>query len=325
MPTLVVQTAFLGDVVLTTPLLAALAERHGPVDVVLTPQAASLLAAHSAVREVVVFDKRGRDRGLRGLWRLGRVLRRRRYGRAYLPHRSARSAALAWLAGAPVRVGFAGSSAAWSYTHRIHRPTAGHEVERLLALLEHPPEPAPPIRLGLAEEDRRRAGAWLARQGVHPGFTVLAPGSAWGTKRWPYYAELAARLPGRILVVGGPDASREAERIAAVAPGRVLSAAGALSLAESAALLEHAALVVCNDSAPLHLAAAAGVRTVAVFGPTVPAFGFGPRGAGDVTVEHPGLSCRPCSTHGPMRCPLGHHRCMVDLSVEAVLKATEPG
>src|SRR5262249_35829303 len=95
--TLVIQTAFLGDVVLTTRLLAALAERDGPVDVVTTPAAAPLLEGHPAVAEVVPYDKRGADAGLGGLWRLGRRLRRRRYARAYLPHRSLRTAALAIL------------------------------------------------------------------------------------------------------------------------------------------------------------------------------------------------------------------------------------
>ncbi|MDQ3137884.1 MAG: hypothetical protein M3Q93_09910, partial [Gemmatimonadota bacterium] len=82
-----------------------------------------------------------------------------------------------------------------------------------------------------------------------------------------------------------------------------------------------AAVLVTNDSAPLHLATATGTPIVAVFGPTVPAFGFGPRGERDRVVEHPSLPCRPCSAHGPVRCPLGHHRCMRDLSVEQVAEA----
>jgi heptosyltransferase-2 len=87
-------------------------------------------------------------------------------------------------------------------------------------------------------------------------------------------------------------------------------------------LLERARLLVTNDSAPLHLASAVGTPVVAVFGPTVPAFGFGPRGAHDAIVEHPALACRPCSSHGPQTCPLGHHRCMRELSVQSVLDAT---
>src|SRR2546421_6445512 len=107
-PSLVIQTAFFGDVVLTTPLLEALAARHGPVDVVTTPAAASLVETHPAVRQVIPYDKKGRDRGPRGLLRLARALRAERYEWAYLPHRSLRTALLAWLAPIPRRVGFEG-------------------------------------------------------------------------------------------------------------------------------------------------------------------------------------------------------------------------
>src|SRR4051812_32694481 len=85
--TLVIQTAFLGDVVLTTPLLSVLAERYGPVDVVTTPAAASLLEHHPAVNDVVRYDKHGTARGWRGFRRIGAELRRRHYTRVYLPHR----------------------------------------------------------------------------------------------------------------------------------------------------------------------------------------------------------------------------------------------
>ena len=324
-PTLVIQTAFLGDVVLTTPLLAALAERHGPVDVVTTPAAAPLIETHPAVGAVIRYDKRGGDRGLGGLWRLGARLRARRYSRAYLPHRSWRSAALALLAGAPERTGFADSPAAVTYTRRMPRPTAGHEVERLLALAGggpgEPPLGAAPVHIALTADDRAAADAWLRARGVGPGFVALAPGSIWGTKRWPGYAALAAALDGPVVVVGGREDAPLAEAVVAAAPGRAYSAAGTLGLRASAALIARAAALVTNDSAPLHLATAVGTPIVAVFGPTVPAFGFGPRGARDLVVEHASLACRPCSAHGPQVCPLGHHRCMGELSVESVAAA----
>lgn len=321
--TLVIQTAFLGDVVLTTPLLAALAERHGPVDVVTTPGAAPLLDGHPAVASVIAYDKRGADRGLRGLWHLGRRLRARQYARAYLPHRSWRSAALALVAGARERTGFADSAAAASYTKRVARPASGHEVERLLALAgaSDPAVRAPAVHLGLTAGDRAEADGWLRGRGIGSGFVALAPGSIWATKRWPGYAALAAALDAPVVVLGGPEDGGLAEQVAAAAPGRAHSAAGALGLRASAALLARAAVLVTNDSAPLHLATAVGTPVVAIFGPTVPAFGFGPRGARDAVVEHPSLACRPCSAHGPQVCPLGHHRCMRELSVASVLAA----
>ncbi len=317
--TLVIQTAFLGDVVLTTPLLAALAGRYGPLDVVTTPAAAPLIETHPAVAAVIRYDKRGADRGLAGIVRLGRRLRGRRYARVYLPHRSWRSAALALLSGAGERIGFADSPAAATYTRRVPRAGTSHEVERLLALAGGEAG-APPVRVELTTEDRTAAEDWLRERGIGDGFVVLAPGSIWGTKRWPGYAALAAALDTAVVVVGGPEDAALAQTVAAAA-GRGYSAAGALGLRASAALIGRAAVLVTNDSAPLHLGTASGTPAVAIFGPTVPAFGFGPRGARDRIVEHPGLGCRPCSAHGPQVCPLGHHRCMTELSVESVAAA----
>ena len=210
--TLVVQTAFLGDVVLTTPLLTALAERHGPVDVVVTPGAASLLEGHPAVREVVRYDKNGGDAGLGGLRRLGSALRARGYARAYLPHRSWRSAALALLARVPERTGFADSPAAITYTTRVPRAGAGHEVERLLALAGRRAGGTPPVSLALGPGDESAAERWLAERGVPAGFTAVAPGSIWGTKRWPYYPALAAMIERQNL----EQVVRAAERASAL-------------------------------------------------------------------------------------------------------------
>jgi heptosyltransferase-2 len=304
--------------VLTTPLLAVLAGRHGPVDVVTTPAAAALLETHPAVASVIRYDKRGSDRGLVGIWRLGTRLRARRYARVYLPHRSWRSAALALLSGAAERTGFADSPAARTYTRRVPRPGGGHEVERLLTLAG---AETGPVHLGLTADDRAEADAWLRARGIGSGFVALAPGSIWGTKRWPGYAALAAALDVPVVIVGGREDAPLAETVASAAAGRGYSAAGALGLRASAALIARAAVLVTNDSAPLHLGTATGTPVVAVFGPTVPGFGFGPRGVRDLVVEHPALACRPCSAHGPQVCPLGHHRCMTEVSVESVAAA----
>jgi lipopolysaccharide heptosyltransferase II len=321
-PALVIQTAFLGDVVLTTPLLSVLAERHGSVDVVTTPAAGSLLETHPAVRSVLRYDKHGADRGWAGFRRMASEIRRHRYQTVYLPHRSVRSAALALLSGASERIGFAGSPAAISYTTRVSRPFSGHEVERLLALAG-PSRAVPSVSLGLTDDDCAQADRWLSANGIRGGFVALAPGSIWGTKRWPYYADLAGALDRDLVVVGGKDDEPLARAIVARARGLAASATGALSLRGSAALIRRASVLVTNDSAPLHLATATGTPIVAVFGPTVPEFGFGPRRPGDVTLGHPRLACRPCSKHGPETCPLGHHRCMREISVETVAAAVQ--
>jgi lipopolysaccharide heptosyltransferase II len=315
---LVLQTAFLGDVVLTTPLLETLAARHGPVDVVTTPAAAPLVETHPAVRHVIRYDKKGRDGGPRGLLRLARTLRAERYDWAYLPHRSLRTALVAWLARVPRRVGFEDG---WPlfYTDVRPRPKTGHEIDRLLALAGGAMTRAKPT-LATTGEDRAATEAFLEAHGVETPFVALAPGSIWGSKRWPYYGELAQRLAGRvgIVVVGGPEDAGLADEIAGA-----VNACGKLTLRQSVEAIRRAALLVTNDSAPLHFAQAVGTPTVAIFGSTVPAFGFGPRGPRDQVAGIDGLPCRPCSAHGPASCPLGHHRCMRALTVDHVLAAIE--
>jgi heptosyltransferase-2 len=281
-----------------------------------------LLETHAAVRSVIPYDKHGTAGGWRGFRKLAAELRARRYGTVYLPHRSVRSAALAIWSGARERIGFADSAAAFTYTVRVQRPRAGHEVERLLALTG-PGHPTPSVSLGLTDTDHAEAERWLAGHGVGPRFVALAPGSIWGTKRWPYYPELAAAIDRWIVIVGSRDDAPLADAVVAAAKGRASSAVGALSLRGSAALIQRAAVLVSNDSAPLHLATAVGTPVVALFGPTVPEFGFGPRRPGDIALGREGLACRPCSKHGPPTCPLGHHRCMRDLSVEAVIAALD--
>jgi heptosyltransferase-2 len=321
-PTLVIQTAFLGDVILTTPLLSALAERFGPVDVVTTPGAAALLESHPAVRRVVTHDKHRSERGIRGVVRLARRLRAEGYARAYLPHRSWRSGLAAQLAGIPERIGFRDAPARWTYTRRIERDLALHEVPRLLALAGA--EDRYPVSLGITRGDDAAAAAWLDVGGVPSRFVAIAPGSIWATKRWDKFPALAAMLDTFVVTVGGPEDRALGNDVVAQARAGGINAAGALPLRISAALIGRAAALVTNDSAPLHMAQATGTPTVALFGPTVPAFGFGPRGPRDLVLEVDGLGCRPCSVHGPRVCPLGHHHCMTQLDVFRVHEALQP-
>jgi heptosyltransferase-2 len=309
--TLVVQTAFLGDLILTLPLIIRLAERFGPVDVVTTPAAAPLVDGHPAVGQVIHYDKHGAERH-----RFPRVaLRSAPHVQAYLPHRSLRSALLAL--GIRERRGFGGRFPALSYTQRHPWPATGHVSERILSLLPGATLPPRPW-LELSAEDRLTVGRWMSQRGVSDGFVALAPGSRWGTKRWPGYPALAAELPGQLVVIGDGADRPLGDEIVATAGGRAVNACGELTLRQSAALIARSARLITNDSAPLHLATALDHPVTAIFGPTVPAFGFGPLGANGTIVEHPAMPCRPCSSHGPMVCPLGHHRCMTELSAEMV-------
>jgi len=313
---LVVQTARLGDAVLTTPLLDALASRYGPVDVVTTPAVAPLLETHPAVRRVIPFDKRGDDRGLSGLRRAARRIREQNYREAYLPHGSWRSALLARLAGVPNRVGFDDAPGRWLYTRPRPRPAGGtHQADRLLSLAgdSEPGRPSRSLSLGLTPDDRAGARRALGRWGVPVPFVAIAPGAARATKRWPHFAQLCRLLADQVGVVaiGGPE-----DRSLRLEPA--VNFAGLLSPRESAAVLALAQVAVTNDSFALHAAQAVGTPVVALFGPSLPEMGFGPRGPRDRALGVAGLACRPCSVNGGRRCPMRHHRCMIALEPETV-------
>ena len=327
-PSLVIQTSFLGDVVLTTPLLSHLA-KHGPVDVVTTPAGGALLENHPTVRRVIRYDKRGAQKGIGGLRLLAAELRGAKYGAAYLAQGSWRSAALAFFARVPVRIGFDTSAGALLYTEQIRYRSDLHHATRLLQLSPDEAsldEPGPSLYPRAADRDAVSALLEAAPFGDSP-FVALAPGSVWATKRWPSFAELVAQIPERlgIVIVGGAEDGELAREIVAHAPTRVLDATGRLSLLASAEMIGRAAGLVTNDSLPQHLASAMGTATVTVYGPTLPAFGFGPLAPRHAIVEHPpGLECRPCSAHGPQRCPRGHFRCMREISAAAVSAALLP-
>lgn len=321
---LVIQTSFIGDTVLTTPLLVQLANR-GPVDVVTTPLSATLLAGHPAVREVIEYDKRGADAGVRGFLRMARRIRAGRYEVAFLAQGSMRSAALAFVARIPQRIGFSTSGGSWLYTRRVPYRDDLHHAARLLQLARpNGREPSadelrPTLAPGPAE--RTMVDQLLREHGVAPGdaLVALAPGSVWATKRWPYYAQLAGTLSGmaHVVIVGGPEDAPLAAEIRETVSSAI-DATGRLSLLASAELLRRCAILVTNDSAPEHLASAVDTPTVALFGPTVPDFGFGPLASRATVLGLDDLPCRPCDRHGPARCPLGHHRCMRDLAPELV-------
>jgi heptosyltransferase-2 len=295
---------------------------------VVTPAAAALLAHHPSIREIIVYDKRGAASGLGGFFALASRLRKNKYDVALLAQGSFRSSALAWFARIASRVGFATSSGRLLYSKRVEYRDDLHHAARLLMLAR--PNGREPSKSELqpslfpADSERSEVDALLAANGVgeHERLIVLAPGSVWATKRWPFYPALAQELSaeGRIIVVGGAEDAPLADEITASVPDGV-SATGKLSLLASAELIGRAAVIVTNDSAPQHLASAMGTPTVAIFGPTVPDFGFGPLAPRSTIMGRDDLPCRPCDRHGPATCPLGHHDCMRTLGVEQVASA----
>lgn len=330
---LVIQTSFLGDVILTTPLIAELASR-GPVDALVTPEGAAILANNPDLRTVFRYDKRNSYGSALGLWQTIRTIRASRpYEKVYLAQGSFRSGLLAMMTGARERIGFASSTGRMLYTTELSYRPELHHAARLwsLAMADTDASPIPHQirpRLYPSDDDRRLVDAFL-RRGREPDapFVALAPGSAWGTKRWPYYVQLARALADdfHVAVVGSrADTAVANEIVAAIGEDRVVNTVGSLSLLASAELIGRAQAIVTNDSAPLHLASAMGTPTLAIFGPTVPEFGFGPLAERRVVAGHEDLGCRPCHRHGPQRCPLGHWRCMRELTVDHIM-ALLPG
>ena len=324
MLSLVIQTSFLGDMVLTTPLIARLAEA-GPVDVVATPAAASLLENHPAVRRVLIYDKRQRDRGPLGFARLARQIRAGRYDTAFLAQGSVRSAALALIGGITTRVGFASSAGRTLYTQRVPYIENDHHAKRLLSLVTGASAaasgPPPRPRLYPGDPERASVDALLRHADPSAPLFALAPGSVWATKRWPGYAALAAELGqrGTVVTIGSSADRSLAADIGAAAGTSAIDATGTLSLLASAELIGRAIVLVTNDSAPQHLASAMNTPTVTVFGPTVAGFGFGPLADRSAVAGIDSLSCRPCDRHGPVSCPLGHWKCMMEVSAVEVL------
>jgi heptosyltransferase-2 len=332
---LIVQSGFLGDVVLTTPLLAALRRRfpHAWLAMLVTPAAAPLVAHHPALDAVLTDDKRGAGRGMSGLAVLARRIRAERCTTALAAHKSLRTA-LALRAGRiPRRIGFTGAPGAALYTERVERPLAWHDRDRLLALLA-PLGAVPAARddchpwVALDQATRDRAAALLATAGGDGRpLAALCPGSAWATKRWPAAADgaLALRLDRdgyRCVLVGAPDERDLAAAVQTAAGGCAVDLTGQTDVALLAAVLARMSVVVSNDSAPMHLAAAARVPQVAVFCATVPAQGYGPVGTRAVIVEKD-LACRPCGRHGGARCPRDTRDCMELIEVSEVRAAVE--
>ncbi len=322
--------------ILTTPLIERLA-REGEVHVVATPANAAVLASHPAVASVIVYDKRNADAGFTGLRRVTARLRATGATTAYMAQGSWRTAALARMAGVQ-SVGFDTSAGRWLYSRRVSYRKDWHHAQRLWALASDPREASVPASGQLrptlypSAADNAQVMTLLSSAGVDAGapLIALAPGSVWATKRWPSYdalaSELVSRLPdSRIVVIGaGGDAPLAAAISSAVSQrgGQpVIDATGKLSLLGSAALLSRCAVLATNDSAPLHLASAMNTPTVALFGPTVPAMGFGPLAERRVVLGRDVLTCRPCSAHGGQACPLGHWKCMRDLTASAVGEA----
>lgn len=314
----IVQPGFLGDAVLATGLVRALRSALPECEIGMTLRAeyASLFEEHPAIARIHRFAKR--EKG--GAGRVAAEMKESGYEIALVPHRSLRSAWITRSAGVPRQAGFAQADVPWLFTDRVRWTLGLHEVERNARLLD-------PFGIPYTDET---IGAWLVpgeRRSDQTPLAVIAPGSVWGTKRWTVegFAAVARTLVThgvQVRIAGSPDErpiALDVARRAGLSEREVV--AGELSLVELRDLIASARVLLCNDSAPLHIAEAVGTPSVAIFGPTVPAFGFAPRLPGSIVFGLDALECRPCNIHGPEHCPLGTHACMVEIDTADVVEA----
>lgn len=328
---LVIQTAFPGDLILTTPLLESLHEyyQNHEIHLLIDESGESLFRDHPFLHSVILYRKRSKRHDWREFIKITRGLRSYRFDIAYIPHRSFRSALIATLAGIPERIGFAGTPGSPLLTRKIARNQDQHEIFRNLSLFEvetgEQSKFCKPV-LYPSEKDRSFVTGELSQLGISSGeaYICLAPGSVWPTKRWPeqYWSTLAGQISDElgmtVLLIGGKEDYELAESIRNHAGKKVWNVAGKFDFLQSSVLLENSHLLITNDSAPLHLASAAGTVVFAIFGPTVPEFGFAPVGEQD-RIFSLDLDCRPCAIHGGMKCPLDHHRCMKDFTPDQLI------
>lgn len=347
---LIVRLRLVGDVVFTTPVIAALRRKHPNARIVYVVEnaAAPVVAGNPHLNDVVIAPHR---RGLGRIaddWALARRLRREKFDVALDLHGGPRSAWLTWASGAPVRVGYDISGRSWMYTKIVHRPRelrARHSVENqwdLLASFDADFANGPDrinnrIEIAVDQRAARAIAERITRWGTAANGKLIVLHVSAGNpfRRWPEaaFAELAARLAmagddRQIVLTGGPSDRAATSRVIADAKQRAGDAGArlidgeSLSLGELRALCERAALYIGGDSGPLHLASASDVPIVALFGPTLPerSAPWRPASLPCETIDVGALPCRPCDQRV---CAPGDFRCLTTISAENVWAAAE--
>lgn len=316
---LIIQTAFIGDVILATSLVETL-HKHATepclIDLLVRKGNESLLVNHPFINEVIVWNKK--EKKYRNLLGVIKKLRKTNYAYVYNLQRYASTGFITWFMKADLKIGFASNPISFAYDRKIkHELESGkHEVDRNFDLADeeiestckHPLIP----KLYPSQADKAMVSSLVGDQ---PDFVVMAPASVWFTKQLPVekWIELIKyqSIHRKIFLIGAPsDENFIKDLIARSGAINCINLAGKLTLLQSAALIERAKRTFVNDSAPLHLASAMNAPVTAFFCSTIPAFGFGPLSTDSKIVEvEEKLSCRPCGLHGFKTCPEGHFDC----------------
>ena len=323
---LIIHTAFIGDIVLSTPLIKKLRDTYPKAEItyLTTPIGASILRHNPHLNYIIEYDKRGEHRGIKGFWAIAKKLKMEAYNLVITPHRYLRSTLLTFLTGAPVKRGYDNAAAAFLYNEKIHYNKNKHEVERLLSFVPKNEGKRYEIELFPTELEIEKVDKLLENR--REKIVVIAPGSKWFTKKWPleYFnrviKELEKREDTTVVVVGGKEEMFFNMPIA----NTTIDLRGKTTLLELAEVIRRSDIVLTNDSSPIHIASAfPNVRILALFGPTVEKFGFFPWSKNSEVFQVEGLECRPCSIHGGNSCPKKHFKCMLDIKPEMVLDRIE--
>jgi heptosyltransferase-2 len=323
---LIIQTAFIGDVILATALVEKLHQHFSQanIDFLVRKGNEDLLNNHPHLRKVLVWDKK-KDKIQHLLKILGEV-RGYRYDYVINVHRFASSGLITAFSGASNRIGFIKNPLSFFFTRVVsHEIKEGiHEVDRNQKLIEsitdgNPSKPK--LYPSVADEDKI---APLIRSG---NYLCIAPTSVWFTKQWAKekWIEFLDLLSGELLTVyllgAHSDKGFCEELITSSKNKQVTNLCGELTLLQSAALMRNAAMNYVNDSAPMHLASAMNAPTTAIYCSTVPAFGFGPLSDISKIIEtQEKLDCRPCGLHGFKTCPEKHFKCAFTIEAKQLLE-----
>jgi heptosyltransferase-2 len=320
---LIIHTAFIGDIALSTPFIRAAGEKYPDANLyyLTTPAGAALLKNNPLIKEVIIFDKKGKDKGIKGFLKTVKILRRYKFDKVFILHRYLRSSLLGYLSGAKERIGFNTASGSFLYTKKIPYRKDLHEINRLLQFADGE-EGKYKVEIYPSDDNIRNIDKiWEKYEVAENKVVAIAPGSKWYTKMWPkeYFDKLIDKLDKlenvKIILVGG----KEDKEIILENDSKTIDLRGETSLLDLAEILKRTDVLVTNDSSPIHIGSAFEKPFIAaIFGPTVKEFGFTPSNKKNTIIEIEGLECRPCGIHGHNECPLGHFKCMKEILPERV-------
>ncbi len=315
---LVIQTAFLGDLILSTVLFKQIKKKHPHSHITLLVNKGTelVLQSNPYIDTILPVNKKVTFKNPIRFIQFLSELRKHQFSICYSPHFSHRSSLISFFSGAKERIGYKESGFSFFHTKTHTRPLKGiHEVQKLLSLLELDQIERPEIFL----EDANLIEIKQILKTLPP-YIAIAPSSLWETKRMPItkFIELIRMILEKTsytpVIIGSKNDSFLATQILDALGTRVINLTGQTNLLELSYLISNSAAVISNDSSPIHLASAFNIPTLAIFGATIPDFGYTPLSEKYFLSEVP-LPCRPCGIHGGTVCPEKHFRCMKDQDI----------